>query len=128
MESTIKRINCRIKGTEKFRRDGPEPMLQLAADKISETEPLETYWRTKQQPRTANANPEPKPKVKDGLETASRKLSDTKLRELKEQAVGWGKLLAQEDHAKLRDNPYPSRHRNESMPLRRRTSTECLIP
>ena len=45
--STIKRINRRIKGTEKFCRDGAEPMLQLAADKISETEPLETYWKNK---------------------------------------------------------------------------------
>jgi hypothetical protein len=39
--------NRRIKGTEKFWRDGAEPMLQLAADKISETEPLETYWKNK---------------------------------------------------------------------------------
>lgn len=47
MESTIKRMNRRIKGTEKFWREGAEPMLQLAADKISETEPLETYWKNK---------------------------------------------------------------------------------
>ncbi len=47
MESTIKRMNRRVKGTEKFWREGAEPMLQLAADKISETEPLEIYWKNK---------------------------------------------------------------------------------
>jgi hypothetical protein len=47
MESTIKRINRRIKGTEKFWRDGAEPQLQLTADKISETIPLDAYWRKK---------------------------------------------------------------------------------
>ena len=52
MESTIKRINRRMKGTEKFWRDGGEPMLQLAADKISETQPLETYWEHKAETQT----------------------------------------------------------------------------
>jgi hypothetical protein len=47
MESTIKRINRRIKGTEKFWRDGAEPQLQLTADKISETYPLDDYWKKK---------------------------------------------------------------------------------
>lgn len=45
MESTIKRINRRIKGTEKFWREGAEPQIQLSADKISETRPLDTYWK-----------------------------------------------------------------------------------
>lgn len=47
MESTIKRINRRIKGTEKFWSQGAEPHLQLSADKISETNPLEIYWQNK---------------------------------------------------------------------------------
>lgn len=47
MESTIKRINRRIKGTEKFWRDGAEPQIQLSADKISETRPLDAYWKGK---------------------------------------------------------------------------------
>jgi hypothetical protein len=47
MESTIKRINRRIKGTEKFWRDGAEPQLQLAADRISETRPLDAFWEKK---------------------------------------------------------------------------------
>lgn len=52
MESTIKRINRRIKGTEKFWREGAEPMLQLVADKISETQPLEAYWKAKAEAQT----------------------------------------------------------------------------
>ena len=52
MESTIKRINRRIKGTEKFWRDGAEPMLQLCADQISETQPMETYWQKRQEKQT----------------------------------------------------------------------------
>jgi ribosomal protein L12E/L44/L45/RPP1/RPP2 len=45
MESTIKRVNRRIKGTEKFWGPTAEPMLQLCVDDLSETEPLTTYWR-----------------------------------------------------------------------------------
>jgi len=47
MESTVKRINRRIKGTEKFWREGVEPQIQLCADKISETRPLEAFWKRK---------------------------------------------------------------------------------
>jgi len=52
MESMIKRINRRVKGTEKFWRDGAEPILQLVADKLSETQPLETYWKNKAETQT----------------------------------------------------------------------------
>lgn len=52
MESTIKRISRRVKGTEKFWRDGAEPMLQLVADTLSETRPLETYWKDKAETQT----------------------------------------------------------------------------
>jgi hypothetical protein len=46
IESTIKQINRRVKGTEKFWSDGgAEALLQLAADYLSETQPLATYWR-----------------------------------------------------------------------------------
>lgn len=61
MESTIKRINRRIKGTEKFWRDGAEPMLQLVADKISETRPLETYWKRKAESQTGKRKSRAKP-------------------------------------------------------------------
>ena len=46
IESTIKQINRRVKGTEKFwSNGGAEALLQLAADYLSETAPLATYWR-----------------------------------------------------------------------------------
>jgi hypothetical protein len=49
IESTIKQINRRVKGSEKFWDQGAEPLLQLAADHLSETEPLRPFWR--QRPR-----------------------------------------------------------------------------
>jgi len=45
IESTIKQINRRVKGSEKFWSHGAEPLLQLAADYLSETAPLATFWR-----------------------------------------------------------------------------------
>lgn len=45
IESTIKQINRRVKGTEKFWSRGAEPMLQLAADHLSETTPLRRFWK-----------------------------------------------------------------------------------
>ena len=46
IESTIKQINRRVKGTEKFWSGrGAEALLQLAADYLSETKPLTTFWR-----------------------------------------------------------------------------------
>lgn len=44
IESTIKQINRRMKGTEKFWHEGAEPLLQLAADHISETLDLDRFW------------------------------------------------------------------------------------
>jgi len=49
VESTIKQINRRVKGTEKFWDQGAGPLLQLVADHLSETRPLTKYWR--QRPR-----------------------------------------------------------------------------
>jgi hypothetical protein len=43
-ESTIKQINRRMKGTEKFWHDGGEPQLQLCCDRISQTQPLDAFW------------------------------------------------------------------------------------
>jgi hypothetical protein len=46
IESTIKQINRRVKGSEKFWSEGgAEALLQLAADYLSETTPLTTFWR-----------------------------------------------------------------------------------
>jgi hypothetical protein len=49
VESTIKQINQRVKGTEKFWSPaGAEAILQLRADSISETEPLVGFWKRRQ--------------------------------------------------------------------------------
>lgn len=52
IESTIKQINRRVKGTEKFWDQGAEPILQLVADHLSETPHLERYWQHR--PTTLN--------------------------------------------------------------------------
>lgn len=44
-ESKMKQINRRMKGTEKFWREGGEPQLQLCCDHLSHTTPLEEFWR-----------------------------------------------------------------------------------
>lgn len=44
IESTIKQIHRRVKGTEKFWDQGAEPLLQLAADHLSETSDFERFW------------------------------------------------------------------------------------
>lgn len=45
IESTIKQINRRVKGSEKFWDEGAEPLLQLAATHISETNDLDRFWK-----------------------------------------------------------------------------------
>lgn len=45
MESTIKLISARVKGTEKFwREDHGESLLQLRGDSLSDSEPLVEFW------------------------------------------------------------------------------------
>lgn len=44
MESTVKQINRRIKGTEKFWSDGGDPMLHLVADRLSQTNVTANFW------------------------------------------------------------------------------------
>lgn len=44
MESTIKQINRRIKGTEKFWSEGADPMLHLVADRLSQTKVVVNFW------------------------------------------------------------------------------------
>ena len=49
VESTIKQIKYRVKGTEKFWSDeGAEAVLQLRADYLSADEPLEGFWQRRQ--------------------------------------------------------------------------------
>lgn len=50
IESTIKQINHRVKGTEKFWSVNADPMLQLRADAISETGSMDKFWA--QRPKT----------------------------------------------------------------------------
>jgi len=45
IESTVKQINQRVKGSEKFwTAEGGEALLQLRADQLSDTQPLPLYW------------------------------------------------------------------------------------
>lgn len=49
MESAVKQINQRVKGTEKFwSEQGSEAVLQLRADQLSDGEVLETFWERRQ--------------------------------------------------------------------------------
>lgn len=45
IESTIKQINARVKGTEKFwKQTSGEAILQLRADSLSDSDPLRSFW------------------------------------------------------------------------------------
>ena len=49
VESTVKQINYRVKGTEKFwSEEGAEAILQLRADYLSDDEPMEDFWQRRQ--------------------------------------------------------------------------------
>jgi hypothetical protein len=49
VESVVKQINQRVKGTEKFwSEDGSEAVLQLRADYLSDGQPLEAFWQRRQ--------------------------------------------------------------------------------
>ena len=49
IESTIKQVNRRVKGTEKFWSINADPMLQLRADAISETMEIQKFLSTRHQ-------------------------------------------------------------------------------
>lgn len=56
VESTMKQINARVKGTEKFWRvENSEAILQLRADTLSDSKPLGAFWR-RWQARQSGAN------------------------------------------------------------------------
>ena len=44
VESTVKQINRRIKGTEKFWAAGGDPRLHLVADRLSQTNVTDKFW------------------------------------------------------------------------------------
>jgi hypothetical protein len=53
VESTVKQINYRVKGTEKFwSEEGAEALLQLRADYLSDEEPMESFWQRRQAAET----------------------------------------------------------------------------
>lgn len=54
VESTVKQINRRMKGTEKFWSQGVEPMLTLVADHLSDTPTLTRFWRNRPQRLTGS--------------------------------------------------------------------------
>jgi hypothetical protein len=56
IESTIKQINRRVKGTEKFwSQSSSEAVLQLRADYLSDSAPLDSFW-LRHQARQTGAN------------------------------------------------------------------------
>ena len=53
MESTVKQVNRRLKGSEKFWSDhGAEELLQLVGDEFSTTQPMAEFWRTRAENQT----------------------------------------------------------------------------
>jgi hypothetical protein len=53
MESVVKQVNRRVKGTEKFwSEEGAEALLQLRADQLSDGQPLEAFWQRRQEGAT----------------------------------------------------------------------------
>jgi hypothetical protein len=49
MESVVKQVNRRVKGTEKFWSEaGAEAILQLRADQLSDDQPLDAFWQRRQ--------------------------------------------------------------------------------
>ena len=57
IESTVKQINQRVKGSEKFwTQAGGEALLQLRADQLSDTTPLDVYWLRRIETATGTRN------------------------------------------------------------------------
>jgi hypothetical protein len=53
IESVQKQFNVRLKGTEKYwSPEGAEPVVHLRADRISETNPLESFWKRRAHSQT----------------------------------------------------------------------------
>ncbi len=49
MESMVKQVNQRVKGTETFwSEEGSEAVLQLRADHQSDSDPLQAFWQRRQ--------------------------------------------------------------------------------
>lgn len=59
IESTIKQLNRRIKGTEKFWSEGAEALTTLAGDYLSDTPTLERFWHDRPHHQTGTRAPLP---------------------------------------------------------------------
>ncbi len=56
MESTVKQMNERVKGTEKFWcQEGAEGIVQLRGDHLSDDAPLDEFWRQRQANATGHS-------------------------------------------------------------------------
>lgn len=55
IESTVKQLNRRIKGTEKFWSKGAEALTTLAGDYLSDTPTLESFWQDRPTTKPAPA-------------------------------------------------------------------------
>lgn len=57
MESTIKELNCRIKGSEKFwGEEGGAAVLQMKSDTLSASDPMADFWKRRCETRTGFYN------------------------------------------------------------------------
>ncbi len=57
IESTVKQISRRVKGSEKFwTESGGEALLQLRADQLCDTAPLDTFWLDHSRQATGTRN------------------------------------------------------------------------
>jgi hypothetical protein len=57
IESTVKQIGRRVKGSEKFwTEEGAEALLQRRADYLSDDQPMTHFWRERTQ-RLTGQNP-----------------------------------------------------------------------
>jgi hypothetical protein len=57
IESTVKQISRRVKGSEKFwTQSGGEALLQLRADQLCDTAPLDTFWHQRPTQATGTRN------------------------------------------------------------------------
>jgi hypothetical protein len=88
VESTVKQINHRVKGTEKFwTEEGAEAILQLRADQLSGDGTMDRFWQRRQQEATGQrryrrvkraARPSSPPKPQRRRQPAARRVSSSK--------------------------------------------------
>ena len=70
IESTVKQINRRVKGSEKFwNSNGADDLLQLSADCLSETNPLTPFWRQRKSATGQRATKPPLEKLQSAIYT-----------------------------------------------------------